>query len=153
MTSERRAEIRFYHLERTGAEQALPPLLNKALNGGRRVVIKVAHETEAERINEYLWSYNPDSFIPHGSKKDGFAAMQPVWITATDENPNNADVLIVCAGAETSMQRDFLLCCEMIDGRDETQIAAARARWKNYKDAGHTITYWQQTAGGWEKKG
>jgi DNA polymerase-3 subunit chi len=153
MTGERATEIRFYHLERQSVEQALPPLLNKALSGGRHVVIKAANENEVERINDYLWSFNPDSFIPHGSKKDGFAALQPVWITATDENPNKADVLIVCGGVETLMHRNFSLCCEMIDGRDESQIAAARTRWKAYKESDFEITYWQQVPNGWEKKG
>jgi DNA polymerase-3 subunit chi len=32
-------------------------------------------------------------------------------------------------------------------------VEAARARWKDYKNAGHALTYWQQSdAGRWEQK-
>jgi DNA polymerase-3 subunit chi len=40
----------------------------------------------------------------------------------------------------------------MFDGNDEAALAAARARWKAAKEAGHTLTYWQQTEKGWEKR-
>ena len=33
-------------------------------------------------------------------------------------------------------------------------VDAARGRWQAYKDAGHRLTYWQQTVrGGWKEKG
>ena len=34
------------------------------------------------------------------------------------------------------------------------EIATGRANWKQWKDAGHTLTYWQQSEQGkWEQKG
>jgi DNA polymerase III subunit chi len=145
-------EIRFYHLERQGLEQVLPSILAKALERGSRVIVKTADEKEAERLNEFLWTYNPDSFLPHGTKKDGFTDQQPVILTSADENPNGADVLILTQGTQSAMQGDFKLCCEMLDGRNENEVAGARARWKTYKDAGFEVTYWQQGDKGWEKK-
>lgn len=145
-------EVRFYHLERTGIESVLPGLLAKALENGHRVVIKTADDREAQRLNEFLWTYDPGSFLPHGMKKDGHADRQPVYLTANDDNPNNADMLILTHGAQSTQQASFKLCCEMLDGRDETAVTAARARWKQYKDAGYAVTYWQQGARGWEKK-
>lgn len=145
-------EIRFYHLERQNIDQALPGLLNKALEQGRRVVVKAANDSEIARLNDHLWTYDPDSFLPHGTKREGFAKDQPVWLTTQDENPNGADVLILTQGTETANHAAFTLCCEMLDGRDETAVAAARTRWKTYKDQGFAITYWQQGEKGWEKK-
>jgi DNA polymerase-3 subunit chi len=31
-------------------------------------------------------------------------------------------------------------------------VQRARAHWKTWKEAGHEVTYWQQTDKGWEKK-
>ena len=145
-------DIRFYHLDRQNLEQALPSLLSRALDQGHRIVVKTRDEKEAERLGEVLWVYDPNSFLPHGTTKDGFADKQPVWITAQDENPNNADLLVLTQGTESPAIGNYKLCCEMLDGRDEEAVGTARARWKTYKDVGHSVTYWQQSAKGWEKK-
>lgn len=145
-------DIRFYHLDRQSLEQVLPSLLSRALDQGHRIVVKTSDEKQAERLNETLWVYDPNSFLPHGTAKDGFADKQPVWITVSDENPNNADLLVLTQGTQSPAIADFKLCCEMLDGNDEQAVSAARTRWKAYKDAGHSVTYWQQSAKGWEKK-
>lgn len=146
-------DIRFYHLQSQSLEQALPALLSKALEKFSRVVVKTPDDKEAERLCESLWIARPDSFLPHGTAKDGFAEEQPVWLTPSEENPNGADVLILTGGAQTEKSGDFKLCCEIFDGRDENAVKEARARWKTYKDAGHSVTYFQQNAtGGWEQK-
>ena len=145
-------EIRFYHLEHQSLDQVLPALLTKALEQGKRVVIKAINEKEVERLNDHLWTYHPDSFMPHGSKKDGYETDQPVWLTTSDENPNGASVLILTQGTESNMHSAYSLCCEMLDGHDTETVTQARTRWQTYKDSGHTVTYWQQGDKGWEKK-
>lgn len=146
------ADVRFYHMERQSLEQVLPLLLSKALQSGHRIVVKTALPAQVEQINENLWTYNPNSFLPHGNEKDGNAALQPVWITARDENPNAADLLILTHGAEGEIPEGIAMICDMLDGRDPEAVSAARARWKAYKKQGHEVTYWQQGTRGWEKK-
>ena len=146
-------EIRFYHLERQNLEQVLPSLLGKALASGHRILVKAQDERQVERLNDHLWTYHPNSFLPHGSKKDGYAENQPIWLTETNENPNSADVLILTPGTQNDDPEKFSLCCEMLDGHNSDSITAARARWKTYKDKGFNVTYWQQGEKGWEKKG
>jgi DNA polymerase-3 subunit chi len=147
-------EIRFYHLQNQTQAQVLPLLLSKALERGMRIVVKLRDEGQVEQLNDVLWTYNPDSFLPHGSQKDGNAALQPVWLTASEENPNNASVLITGQGAESAMQNNFDLCCELLNGQDAQDLESARTRWKSYKDSGYTVTYWQQSErGAWEQKG
>jgi DNA polymerase-3 subunit chi len=146
-------EIRFYHLRTRTADQALPEILAKAIEGGRRVVVQTADEKAAAALNDYLWVYTPDSFLPHGAGKDGHAADQPIWITAGNDNPNSANVLIATGGAVPENPGSYDLCCEMLEDSNPDGVAAARARWKTYKEQGFTLTYWQQTdRGGWEKK-
>ena len=76
-----------------------------------------------------------------------------MWLTTQDENPNKADVFIICQGVESAIQSDFTLCCEMLDGHDGDAVTAARERWKAYKEQEFDVTYWQQNEGqGWEQK-
>lgn len=146
------SEIRFYHLLRQNVQQALPALTAKALESGKRIVIKTTDPARIEVLNEALWSFDAHSFLPHGSAKDGFAAQQPVFITDQDDVPNQAGILICVDGAEVSDGHAFDLCCHLFDGRSDAAVQAARVKWKSAQEAGSALTYWQQTEQGWQKK-
>ena len=152
-------EVRFYHLQRRTLDQALPPLLAKALERGMRAVVMAGSEERLEAFNQVLWTWDPASFLPHGSRRDGFAAEQPVWLTTSAENPNGATLLVLTDGADPGREggeagfSGFTLVCDLFDGNDGEAVAAARDRGRRGKAAGHEMTYWQQSAsGGWERK-
>jgi DNA polymerase-3 subunit chi len=142
-------EIRFYHLTRKTLEQALPELLEKTLARGWRAVVMAGSPERVEALTQHLWTYRPDSFIPHGNAKDGNAELQPVWLTPADERPNEAEVLFLTDGAESQRVADYQRVCEIFRGDDDGAVAAARQRWGAYKAAGHDISYWQQGDKGW----
>ena len=145
-------EIRFYHLERSPLERVLPKMLETALQRDWRAVVIARSEDRVEALNALLWVYGKDSFLPHGSKADGHAALQPVWLTTEKENPNGAHVAFLVDGAELPDASTFALCCELFDGADAEAVARAREHWKAAREAGHEITYWQQTGTGWEQR-
>lgn len=80
------SRVDFYHLQNQTLENVLPKLLEKAYETGKKVKIKVGNEERVEFINTFLWTFNDQSFIPHGSRKDGFGEMQPIWLSAGDDN-------------------------------------------------------------------
>ncbi len=146
-------DVSFYHLTRSTLEQTLPRLLEKALQGGARCVVMAGSPERVEALSAHLWTWDPDSFLPHGSARDGQAPLQPVWLTDRDENPNAATMLFLTDGARSDKIADYARCFELFDGRDEAAVGTARERWKIYRDAGHAVSYWQQNdKGGWEKK-
>jgi len=146
-------EIGFYHLKTTPLERALPRLLERALAEGHRVVVMAGSDERALALDAVLWSYSDASFLPHGTARDGNAERQPVFLTANDENPNAATMLVLVDGARSAHMDGFKRVCDMFDGNDEEGVAAARARWRAANEAGHALTYWQQTESGWEKRG
>jgi DNA polymerase-3 subunit chi len=146
-------DIRFYHMEQATLDQALPMIVMKAWQSGENVMVRVPDKREASRLNDLLWSFRGDSFIPHGMDGDKHADQQPVFVTVNDENVNEANILILTHGCTHPSVGDFKMTCEMLDGRVESQITDARSRWKTYKDDGHDLTYWQQDENGkWGKK-
>ncbi len=145
-------EIRFYHLLRSPLERVLPKMLATTLERGWRAVVIAGSEERVEALNALLWTHDDRGFLPHGSKRDGHAADQPVWLTAQDENPNGANVAFLVDGASTADPAVFEICCDIFDGHDEAAVAEARRRWKALKDSGLDLTYWQQTDAGGEKK-
>jgi len=147
------AEIGFYHLTKTALEPALGQLLTKVLESGKRAVVMVGSVERVEHLNAHLWTYNDRGFLPHGSRTDGAAELQPIWLTDSDENPNGATVLFLADGAVSGAVGDYDLVCTLFDGRDPDAVAQARAQWRDYGAGGHDLTYWQQTdAGGWQQK-
>ena len=143
-------EIGFYHLTRTGPDAALPQLLGRTLAAGQWAVVR---STRAERIvalDAMLW--DSKDFLPHGTQADGDAEIQPIWLTTADEVPNGGKFLFLLDGAETADLSAFARVFDLFDGKDETQLQAARARWAAAKAAGHSLTYWQQGPDGWQKK-
>ena len=146
-------EIAFYHLQKWPLEKALPKLLVKTLESGKRAVVMAGSDQRVEAINSLLWTYDQDSWLPHGSAKDGNPEEQPVWITVGDENPNGAQFLFLTDGADSQRIGEYQRCFLLFDGNDTEALEESRRRWKGYRDAGHDVAYWRQTeAGGWEKK-
>ncbi len=146
-------DIAFYHLLKWPLERALPKLLEKTIEAGKRATVMAGSEERVEALNALLWTHDRDSWLPHGSARDGNAEDQPVWLTTIDEAANGATFLFLTDGAVSARVAEFERCFELFDGNDPAALEAARGRWTAYKKAGHILTYWQQTeCGGWEKK-
>ena len=146
------AEIAFYHLSSTPLERSLPKLLERAWTQGYRIVVRAASPERVEQLSATLWTYDEAAFLPHGSTRDGNAAMQPIWLTHSIENPNGASMLVLVDGVEAGDIGSFARCADLFDGNDAGAVEAARTRWRRAREAGHTLTYWQQTISGWERK-
>ena len=146
-------EVLFYHLERQDLEQVLPMLLTKTLERGWRAVVQAGSEERVEALTVMLWTYEDDSFLPHGSAKDGFAEHQPIWLTPDDDNPNGAQVRFFVDGASLEDVAAYERVVHLFDGRNPEAVAAARGEWTKAKARGHDVTYWQQSSEGrWVRK-
>lgn len=145
-------DIRFYHLQSTPLERALPKLVEKVLASGARALVLLGSEERVAQIDSVLWTFDPNSFVPHGTTRDGRPEDQPAWLTAQDENPNGASVLIMADGAVSSRIGEFEKCLDVFDGNDPNAVASARERWRGYKQAAHNVTYWKQDdRGRWQQ--
>jgi DNA polymerase-3 subunit chi len=152
-------ETLFYHLERRGLDDVLPGLLEKTLERGWRAIVRTESAERAEAIDNLLWTYNDQTFLPHAQSGDGDPTRQPVLITVEEGNPNEAQILFVVGGAPSpawdgEAAKALARIVLMFDGRDPEAVQTARTAWKGAKDAGHDVTYWKETPGGkWEKQG
>ncbi len=150
--TEVKTEVLFYHLERQPLERVLPSLLEKTLERGWRAVVQSGSEERLESLDTALWTYSEDSFLPHGTRKDGSPAEQPIYLTTGDETPNGAGVRFLVDGALTASFEGFVRVVCLFDGRDEEAKRQARSDWQIAKEAGLTVTYWRQNDNGrWEK--
>jgi DNA polymerase-3 subunit chi len=145
-------EVWFYHLERTGLEQALPELLEKTLQRGWKALVRVREAGRMQHLDAALWSYRDESFLPHGPDDEPQAGRQPILLTTGFDNPNAADALFLVDGAEPGDLGGYARCVVLFDGGDEAQLAVARAQWSAIKATGLPLSYWKQQARGWERQ-
>ena len=146
-------EVYFYHLERRSLEEVLPTLLELSLKRGWRAAVQAASEERVEALNTLLWTYREESFLPHGTARDGQPSAHPIYLTAGDDNPNAADVRFMVDGATLADASPYTRVAYVFDGRDEEAVVRARAEWQAAKAKGYAISYWQQDQGGrWQQK-
>ncbi len=151
-----RPEVWFYHLVQQAPERLLVDLLEKTLARGWRAVLRLGDEERVSAASERLWTYREDSFLPHGTPADGEAALQPVWITAGPEIPNEARILYLMAGGACDLAappEGLARICLLFQEADSEALEAARGQWRAAKAAGLKAVYWAETPeGGWLRK-
>ena len=144
-------QINFYHLTQSPLERALPHLLAKAHESGKRVLVKVSDEARMASLDKALWTYQQLAFLPHASEAHPEPQRQPILLTTSGENKNGADIYCITDGSEAP-KGGYDRVIDMFNGQDEAALNAARGRWKQYNNDNAELKYYQQTDSGWEEK-
>lgn len=147
-------EILFYHMQRQPLERVLPNLVERSLERGWQAAIQAVSEERLAALDDGLWTYADESFLPHGTDREPDAATQPVVLTLRDLNPNGASIRFLVEGADLPPDAaDYARICVLFDGTDQEALLRAREQWRQAKAAGHAVAYWQQDEDGrWNKK-
>ena len=135
--------VDFYHLTATPLERVLPSIAEKVLAGGQRLLV-VAERDRLARLDEQLWSYARDSFLPHGREQ---AESQPVLLSDTAQAANGAANIALADGRwreeALGFERTFYFFDD--DGRE-----GAREAWRALKGRPQVeARYWKQEGGRW----
>ncbi|MBX3518821.1 MAG: DNA polymerase III subunit chi [Xanthobacteraceae bacterium] len=147
------SEVYFYHLQNQPLEKVLPQLLEKCLERGWRCVVQAQSDERVTALDQHLWTFRDDAFLAHGTDREANASEQPVLLTTTDGNPNQAKVRFFVEGASSENLEGYERAIHLFDGNDPDAVDGARTHWKSAQASGHTVTYWQQDeAGRWQQK-
>jgi DNA polymerase III subunit chi len=147
-------EVLFYHLQGLSLENVLPPLLEKSLERGWRVVVQSTSQERAEALDTHLWTYRDDSFLPHATWRARDVEDQPIVLAIADGNPNHANVRFLIENAAIPADADtYERVVLVFNGEDAEALAAARAAWTDCKSRGFEVTYWQtDERGRWQRR-
>ncbi|MBS0478611.1 MAG: DNA polymerase III subunit chi [Proteobacteria bacterium] len=143
-------QVDFYHLTVTPLERALPSIAQRVVAGGGRLLIVSGAGAQRGAIDRLLWSYSPESFLPHGRTGGDDDASQPVLIAADCTPINQAANIALIDGA---WRDEALTFGRVFHFFDRECIQDARAAWKRLADRdGVERRYWKQDdAGKWEQ--
>lgn len=148
-------EIFFYHLQRQPLEAVLPRLLGKSRERGWRALVRVASAERLAALDDHLWTYADESFLPHGSDREADPHEHPILLTTGDANRNRAEILFLIDGAPAPADlAGYQRVMYLLDGSDDDAVAAGRQVFRTLREAGHELSYWQQDdEGRWAKRG
>jgi DNA polymerase III subunit chi len=146
-------EALFYHLQGQSLEQTLPQLLERTLQRGWKAIVRASSPERLKALDDHLWTYTDESFLPHGLENDAHVGSFPIVLTLGGERLNGADVCFAVDGAMLPETEGWTRAVLIFDGGDPDALDAARRQWKDVKAKGLAATYWQQTPEGrWAQK-
>jgi DNA polymerase IIIc chi subunit len=126
-------------------EKALPRLVEKCLQTGKKIVIVVGTPERALAIDHLLWTYTPISFLPHGCQgQDQNPTEHPIWITSQDQaRPFSPIVILV----ETlNIPQDLEGVEKILVFSLPQERVSVRTAFKAFPQC----SFWSQTEAGWK---
>lgn len=133
-------QVDFYILKSApsnGLEQLTCKLVDKAYQRGHRIYVHTTNPQQSQQIDDLLWSFRADSFIPH-CQLTNEAEQTQVLIGHDAEPPLECDVLINLANEVPLFFSRFPRVAELV-GSDEEQKQQARKRFRFYRDRGYPL--------------
>ena len=131
-------KIDFYILPTAGEsarEQLACRLAEKAWRLGHRVYIHTDHESQGRRLEQLLWNFRPDAFVPH---ECGCANPAPVCIAWGADPGDHHEVLILLGRQRPDFFSRFERLTEIVCQAADS-LAASRESWKFYQQRGYPL--------------
>ncbi|HEY0011267.1 MAG TPA: DNA polymerase III subunit chi [Allosphingosinicella sp.] len=137
--------VDFYHLTASPLERVLPKVAENVLAAGNRLLI-VAEEPLLAALDRLLWTYAPESFLPHG-QADAAAGAQPILLSTEPIAANAATSIALADGRWRPEALQFERAFYFFDS---AHLDEARGAWRSLKGAeGVEPRYWKQVDGRW----
>ena len=109
---------------------------------GQRLQIIAANEEQATRLDDLLWTWKPDSFVPHGIwEESADQVAQPVVITGRQERLPGIEHLLMLDYCEVELVRQFSHAVHMVVADNPERLEASRRYWSLLKEAGFTLNH------------
>ena len=105
----------------------------------QRVFIYAQDQSQAHEIDELLWSFDPDSFVPHNLIGEGPANGSPVEISWQPPR-NRRPILINLTNAVPAFANQFSFIVDFVPENESLKVAA-RERYKHYKQLGFDVQH------------
>ncbi len=107
-------------------------LLEKAYSRGHCVFVYCDNQRDAETIDELLWTFKDNSFIPHNLQGEGPEPPPPIQIGYRDEPRGFNDILVNLASEIPAFYPRFRRVIEIVMN-DEAAKELSRSRYREYR--------------------
>ncbi len=132
-------QVDFYILPETTSEARwlfACRLIDKVQRMGMNVLVAMDSEAEARAFDDLLWTFKPESFIPH--QLIGGAKPAPVEITFSQEAGDHQGLLLNLSQTTPAYFSRFERLSEIVI-QEAHSLYASRERFSFYKSRGYPI--------------
>ena len=112
-------------------------LAEKAYRAGHRVYVQTATAQDEVAVDDLLWTFKQNSFVPHARWQGEGQPEVPVLVGHRPAPSFSGDVLIHLGEAIPDAYERFERIAEIVDA-DAACRDAGRRRYRFYRDRGHT---------------
>ena len=133
--------IDFYILQETAPQARLLltcKLIEKAYKNRHRVYVNAADTAQAQQLDELLWTYRDDSFLPHNLYGEGPEPAPPIQIGYQTTPAKQRDILVNLSADVPEYFTQFARVLEIVTN-DPALQTTAREHYRHYRASGHEI--------------
>lgn len=134
-------KVDFYVLQddsRADRFQLACRIAGKAYQAGHRVLIHSTSDEETRHLDRLLWTFEQQSFLPHGLLTTADTELNPILIGDGSENTEEHDVLINLATEVPMFFGRFKRLAECVDNNPAAR-EASRQRYRFYRERGYPL--------------
>lgn len=110
-------------------------LLEKAYSKGHRVFVFCDNKQDAELLDELLWTFREDSFIPHNLQGEGPEPPPPIQIGYENDPRGFNDILLNLSKTIPPFYNKFKRVMELVSNV-ESEKELSRLHYKQYRSQG-----------------
>lgn len=114
-------------------------LCEKEIAKGRKVTVHTQSDEMNTDLQNHLWQHSATSFLPSSKQQEVQSDWAPLIIDCLGDKLIQDDVLINLQLQHPSFFSRFRYLAELV-GIDEADKAAARIRYRFYKDRGYEVS-------------
>lgn len=139
--------IDFYVLEADATDGRLRlacKIIDRAYRSGHTAYLWARDDHETNLLDDLLWTFSQNSFVPHSRNNHNSDLTTPVHIGHHPPQSGSAEVVVSVADRPVEDYSNFLRIAEVV-GFGEAEKQSGRSRFKFYRDQGleletHRIT-------------
>ena len=133
-------KVIFIDTGKYGKDKSVALAVEKFYNMGEKVLIITSSRERGEFLDDFLWTFKQQSFLPHTFAEE-VVKDEPIVITMIEKNLNGASVLILDAPASLDFMREFSYVVDFADRTTNETLQESRKRFKNYRESGLSVNY------------
>ena len=141
----------FYNSSHRNVVVDISRLIEKLFKEKNRILVCCKDLETVEVIDEFLWAYKEDGFIPHSIDTKERSSIYPILITTNINEEFEHNILLALSGVLIKEKdwRKFSKAYYFFDDQENNEKENAREMWKSFSALNIVCKYWVNKENKW----